>query len=143
MGLCGSSGAAGGPPTRLLIIGPGGTGKSTLFKQVKLKHGEGFSEEELRVGTSAVRTLLLDTLRVLTRNETVQNALGDDVDKVEEGTYLPTGPADSSSTCCPPPFSFCPPFTARQLRRRGHKSMETATTLQRRNTPERNLSNRG
>ena len=88
MGLCGSSVANSGPATRLIIIGPGGTGKSTLFKQGKLHHGDGFSEDELRVGKSVVRTLLLDTLRVLSRNQTVQATMSDlELEKVEEGTF--------------------------------------------------------
>ena len=72
--------------TRLIIIGPGGTGKSTLFKQVKLHHTKGFSQDELLVGRSVVRTLLLDTLRVLARNTTIQSALGgtETLESIEE-----------------------------------------------------------
>ena len=75
MGLCGSK--VKGAPARLLLLGASGVGKSTLFKQIKMLHARGFSSEELADGAACIRRMMLDTLRVLLRNTSVQDAMGD------------------------------------------------------------------
>ena len=69
MGLCGSAQVQG--PARQLLLGPGGAGKSTLFKQIKLRYASGFSEAELAEGARGVRTALLLTMRLLVRHEAI------------------------------------------------------------------------
>ena len=61
-------------PSRLVLLGPGGAGKSTLFKQIRLRYAKGFTDAELAVGASAVRAGLLLTLRLLVRHDAVANA---------------------------------------------------------------------
>ena len=69
MGACGSAKVQ--EPARLLLLGPGGAGKSTFYKQIKLRYGRGFTDAELAAGAAAVRTGLLLTLRLLVRHEAV------------------------------------------------------------------------
>ena len=84
MGGCAS--AAVKEPTRVVLIGPSGVGKSTLLKQIKLLHARGFDAEELRRGAASIHRMLLDTLQVLLRNNVVQAAIGDaGIDACEAG----------------------------------------------------------
>ena len=76
MGLCASSGNG---PVRLLLCGPAGVGKSTLFRQVKLLRTSGFSDEELAVGSVAIRTAVKAALKFLLANPEVQALLDRDL----------------------------------------------------------------
>ena len=61
MGCCGSK--AEEKPLKLLVLGIGGVGKSTVFKQIKLLHGAGFVETERKEGKTILIKTLLHTLR--------------------------------------------------------------------------------
>lgn len=50
------------PPIRILLLGPGDTGKSTFLRQLKCLHGNGFEEAELDAYGDALRRLSLDTM---------------------------------------------------------------------------------
>jgi len=50
---------------KLLFLGAGGSGKSTLFKQLRLLHGDGLGEEERRNNTSNIYQNLLDGMKLL------------------------------------------------------------------------------
>lgn len=50
---------------KLLFLGAGGSGKSTLFKQLRLLHGNGLGEEERVNNTRNIYQNLLDGMRVL------------------------------------------------------------------------------
>ena len=76
MGLCASSGNG---PVRLLLCGPAGVGKSTLFRQVKLLRTSGFSDEELAVGSVAIRSSVKAALEFLLNNKEVQGLLDPDL----------------------------------------------------------------
>ena len=73
MGICASNAEV--KPFRLLLLGPGGVGKSTLFRQIKLHQTEGFTEVELQDGSHSIRSMLHATLTILMRNDIVQDAL--------------------------------------------------------------------
>ena len=53
----------------MLLLGPGGAGKSTLFKQIKLRYAKGFTEDELEKGATTIRMSLLLSLRMLIRHD--------------------------------------------------------------------------
>ena len=71
----GAGGSAGRTPSRLLLLGPGGAGKSTLFRQIKLRYAKGFTEDELAKGASTIRMALLLSLRMLIRHEAIVDAM--------------------------------------------------------------------
>ncbi|KAJ4796643.1 Guanine nucleotide-binding protein alpha-1 subunit [Rhynchospora pubera] len=50
---------------RLLLLGAGESGKSTIFKQIKLLFHTGFSEAELRSYTSVVHANVYQTIKIL------------------------------------------------------------------------------
>jgi len=50
---------------KLLFLGAGGSGKSTLFKQLRLLHGDGLGEEERRNNTSNIYQNILDGMKLL------------------------------------------------------------------------------
>ncbi|KAG5179017.1 guanine nucleotide binding protein, alpha subunit [Tribonema minus] len=51
---------------RLLLLGPGESGKSTIFRQMKLLYGE-FTEEDRRQMTPVVYANLVTTMKILVR----------------------------------------------------------------------------
>ncbi len=52
-------------PGVLLRAGPGESGKSTVFKQMKLIYGLGFSDEEKAVFTHVVHNNIISSMRAL------------------------------------------------------------------------------
>jgi len=50
---------------KLLFLGAGGSGKSTLFKQLRLLHGDGLGEEERKNNTSNIYQNILDGMKSL------------------------------------------------------------------------------
>ncbi len=59
------SGAVDQSVTKLLLLGSGDSGKSTILKQVKILHSDGFSREELLGALPVVRQNALDSMRAL------------------------------------------------------------------------------
>jgi len=51
---------------KLLLLGPAGAGKTTIMKQMKIIHFEGFSLEERQQKAKEIRTNLLESVRELT-----------------------------------------------------------------------------
>ncbi|KAG9510344.1 hypothetical protein GZH46_01122 [Fragariocoptes setiger] len=51
---------------KLLLLGPAGAGKTTILKQMKIIHFEGFSHEERLQKAKEIRTNLLESVRELT-----------------------------------------------------------------------------
>lgn len=49
---------------KLLLLGPAGAGKTTIMKQMKIIHFEGFSLEERQQKAKEIRTNLLESVRV-------------------------------------------------------------------------------
>ncbi|KAL0480079.1 guanine nucleotide-binding protein G(i) subunit alpha [Acrasis kona] len=50
---------------KLLLLGSGESGKSTVFKQIKKQHGSGYSQEELKNAKNSIYANILLTLRAL------------------------------------------------------------------------------
>lgn len=50
---------------KLLLLGSGESGKSTVFKQIKKHHGNGYSGEELKNAKNSIYANILHTLRAL------------------------------------------------------------------------------
>lgn len=57
--------AADAAVAKLLLLGSGDSGKSTVLKQVKILHSGGFSREELAAAAPAVRQNALASMRAL------------------------------------------------------------------------------
>lgn len=51
---------------KLLLLGPAGAGKTTILKQMKIIHFEGFSLEERHQKAKEIRSNLLESVRELT-----------------------------------------------------------------------------
>lgn len=49
---------------KLLLLGPAGAGKTTILKQMKIIHFEGFSLEERQQKAKEIRSNLLESVRV-------------------------------------------------------------------------------
>lgn len=49
---------------KLLLLGPAGAGKTTILKQMKIIHFEGFTLEERQQKAKEIRTNLLESVRV-------------------------------------------------------------------------------
>ena len=49
---------------KLLLLGPAGAGKTTIMKQMKIIHFEGFSLEERQQKAKEIRANLLESVRV-------------------------------------------------------------------------------
>ena len=49
---------------KLLLLGAAGAGKTTILKQIKIIHFQGFSDEERREKAKEIRTNLLESVRV-------------------------------------------------------------------------------
>ena len=50
---------------KLLLLGPAGAGKTTILKQMKIIHFEGFTSEERQQKAKEIRTNLLESVRVI------------------------------------------------------------------------------
>ena len=50
---------------KVLLLGTGDSGKSTIIKQMKILHLNGFSEKEKKMFTHAIRTNLIETMVAL------------------------------------------------------------------------------
>ena len=48
---------------KILFLGTGGCGKSTLFRQLRRKYGKGFSNKERRDAIRAIHTFVVDTMQ--------------------------------------------------------------------------------
>lgn len=49
---------------KLLLLGPAGAGKTTIMKQMKIIHFEGFTLEERQQKAKEIRSNLLESVRV-------------------------------------------------------------------------------
>lgn len=49
---------------KLLLLGPAGVGKTTILKQMKIIHFEGFTLEERQQKAKEIRSNLLESVRV-------------------------------------------------------------------------------
>lgn len=59
---------------KLLLLGAGESGKSTIFKQMRILYGRGFSEEERRAYTPVVHSNTLSAARTLLHNAQLLHA---------------------------------------------------------------------
>jgi polynucleotide 5'-kinase involved in rRNA processing len=50
---------------KLLLLGSSDSGKSTLLKQLKIKHGNGFTEEEKQIARQEIRRNLCNDVSLL------------------------------------------------------------------------------
>ena len=75
---CGAS-TAQVPPRQLVLLGGGECGKTTIFKQIQLLHGSGFSDEVRNDWISAVCSSPLRSMRAIL---TKADELGLEVDSV-------------------------------------------------------------
>lgn len=53
------------PASKLLLLGPGDSGKTTLLKQMKILHGNGFSDEERQDNLKKIRQNIIDNIQAL------------------------------------------------------------------------------
>ena len=67
------------PPRQLVLLGGGECGKTTIFKQIQLLHGSGFSDEVRSDWISAVCSSPLRSMRVMI---TKADELGLEIDSV-------------------------------------------------------------
>jgi len=77
MGLCGNKnnnsieqriiedGKKNSKEKKLLLLGAGESGKSTIFKQVKILHNDGFNDDEKKSYKDRVRTNIIDSMKSL------------------------------------------------------------------------------
>ena len=109
MGLCASSSSpseAGGVIKRVLLLGPGGCGKSTVFKQAEMQlmgNEGGFTEDARRSWAVRMNSALLDLARILVHVATDNNPAAL-LDSPEAQTVL-MQPADG--TACPGTWEEC------------------------------------
>ena len=75
---CGAS-TAQVPPRQLVLLGGGECGKTTIFKQIQLLHGSGFSDEVRSDWVSAVCSSPLRSMRAML---TKADELGLEIDSV-------------------------------------------------------------
>ena len=52
-------------PAKLLILGPGDSGKTTVLKQMKILHGKGFQENERKEYLKRIWENIIDSLSAL------------------------------------------------------------------------------
>ena len=83
---CGAS-TAQVPPRQLVLLGGGECGKTTIFKQIQLLHGSGFSDEVRSDWISAVCSSPLRSMRAML---TKADELGLEIDPVSATTIPPT-----------------------------------------------------
>eukprot|EP01147_Barroeca_monosierra_P005284 gene5284-8849_t len=81
---------------KLLLLGAGESGKSTLVKQMKIIHGDGFTQEELRSYRPTIADNLVHSMRaVLEAMGSLRIDLGDQNNRVHAKavlTYIEAGP---------------------------------------------------
>jgi predicted AAA+ superfamily ATPase len=66
------------PPACLLLLGPGDSGKTTLLKQMKILHGEGFSDVDRQDNLKKIRQNIIDNMQALIKaSETLGLALSE------------------------------------------------------------------
>lgn len=56
------------PITKLLLLGPGESGKTTIIKQMKILHVQGFSDDERRQKISEIRRNVLEAIKEICGN---------------------------------------------------------------------------
>ncbi len=66
------------PVSKLILLGPGDSGKTTLLKQMKILHGNGFSDDERRDNLKKIRQNIIDNMQALIKGaETLGLALSE------------------------------------------------------------------
>jgi len=89
---------------KLLFLGAGGSGKSTLFKQLKLLHGNGLKEDE-RVGYRGnIYRNIVDGMKMLIEGNAM--FMDDDEHKQAGSSYKFSG-AERQSVKVKPPLTLC------------------------------------
>jgi len=74
---------------KLLLLGAGESGKSTFFKQVKILHNNGFSEEEKKSYRDGVRTNIVDSMKnLITATQKLNIPLLDEESKIRAEKIL-------------------------------------------------------
>jgi len=83
---------------KLLFLGAGGSGKSTLFKQLRLLHGDGLGLEERRNNTGNIYQNLLDGMKVLVEGN-YDLHVDDEKNRQAEDDDVPKGVAKVTALC--------------------------------------------
>ena len=74
---------------KLLLLGAGESGKSTIFKQMKILHGKGFDDAERKGYTGTVFSNILKNARILIQEaENMRISIGD-MDAAQQIRNLP------------------------------------------------------
>jgi len=77
---------------KLLLLGPGSSGKSTFFKQLCTIHGGGFQDEDLRLARQNINDCVIDQMKQLTeRNAELRE------DNEDDETYALDGKAKEAA----------------------------------------------
>lgn len=71
------------PPACLLLLGPGDSGKTTLLKQMKILHGEGFSDVDRLDNLKKIRQNIIENMQALIKAaETLGLALSEPAENI-------------------------------------------------------------
>jgi len=88
---------------KLLFLGAGGSGKSTLFKQLKLLHGNGLKEGERMGYRSNIYRNIVEGMKTLLEG----NALFVEEDEPRQGSTYKFAGAERKSVEVKPPLTLC------------------------------------
>jgi GTPase SAR1 family protein len=73
---------------KILLLGPGDSGKSTLFKQIKIIHNNGYNQDELFQYKNSIYANIITAIKVLTESIIKQNKPFDNVENFQRAQRI-------------------------------------------------------